>query len=139
MYQHLVQTALPTHNLNTNNINLNRNTPAIVQDDSNDDSPIHSQRTSPPCHHLICPLQNRPLTCNQLKLCSAHMINCVIWMNSFPHLHFALVHVHFIAGMHSRLNASSWKQSLHPLNPLFTSLAPSSTTTQAMPLNTETL
>jgi hypothetical protein len=75
---HLVQPALPTHNLNTNNINSNRNTPAIVEDDGNNDSPIPSQRTSPPCHHLICPLQNRPLRCNQLRLCSAHMINCAI-------------------------------------------------------------
>jgi hypothetical protein len=73
---HLVQPALPTHNLSTNNINSQCNTPAIAADNSNVDSPIPSQCTSLPCHHLIRPLQNRPLTCNQLRLCSAHMIGC---------------------------------------------------------------
>jgi hypothetical protein len=75
---HLVQPALLTHNLNTNDINSNRNTPAIIEDDGNDNSPIPSQHTSPPRHHLIRPLQNHPFTCNQLRLRSAHMINCVI-------------------------------------------------------------
>jgi hypothetical protein len=74
----LVQPALPTHNLNTNNINSGCSTPAIVEDNGNNDSPIPSQYTCQPCHHLICPLQNRPLTCNRLRLCCAHMINCVI-------------------------------------------------------------
>jgi hypothetical protein len=63
----LVQPALPTHNLNTNNINSNCNTPAIVEDNDNQ-SPIPSQPIRPPCHHLICPLQNCPLTRNQLRL-----------------------------------------------------------------------
>jgi hypothetical protein len=45
----LVQPALPTHNLNTNNINSNRNTPAIVKDNGNDNDPVPSQRTT----HLI--------------------------------------------------------------------------------------
>jgi hypothetical protein len=52
----LIQPDLPTHNLNTDNINSNRNTPAVVKDDGDTDSPISSQRTHPPCHHLICPL-----------------------------------------------------------------------------------
>jgi hypothetical protein len=75
---HLVKPALPTHNLNTNNINSNGNTPAIVVDNGDNKSPIPSQRTSPPCHNLICQLQNHPLTCNHFRLLSAHMINCVI-------------------------------------------------------------
>ncbi len=41
--------------------------------------------------------------------------------------------------MHLQLNASSSKLSLHPLTPPFTSLAPSSTTTQTMSLNIDTL
>jgi hypothetical protein len=62
---HLAQPALPTHNLNTDDINSNQNTPAIVEDNGNNNSPIPSQRTSPPHHHLICPLQNCPLTINR--------------------------------------------------------------------------
>jgi hypothetical protein len=80
----LFQPALPAHNLNTNDINSNRNTPAIVRDDGNDNSPILSQHTCPPRHHLICQLQNRPLTRNQLRLHSAHMINCVIAEELMP-------------------------------------------------------
>jgi hypothetical protein len=81
----LVQPALPTHNLNTDNINSNRNTPAIVKDnDGNNNSPILSQRTRPPCQHLIRPLQNHPLTRNRLRLRSAHMINCVIVEELMP-------------------------------------------------------
>jgi hypothetical protein len=41
----LVQPALPTPNVNTNNIYPNCNTPAIVKDDGNDDDPVPSQRT----------------------------------------------------------------------------------------------
>jgi hypothetical protein len=74
----LARPALPTHNHNTNYINSNPNTPAIAKENGNGNSPISSQRTRPTCHHLICPLQNHPLTCNQLRLCSAHMINWVI-------------------------------------------------------------
>jgi hypothetical protein len=74
----LVQPSLPNHNHNTNDSSSDRNTPAIVEDDSNDNSPIPSHSTRPPCHHLIRPLQNRPLTLNQLRLHTAHMINCVI-------------------------------------------------------------
>ncbi len=70
----LVQLALPTHNFNTNYINSKCNTPAIATDYSNKDSPIPSQCTSLPCHHLIHPLQNRSLMRNQLRLCSGHMI-----------------------------------------------------------------
>jgi hypothetical protein len=80
----LVQPALPTHNLTTNDICSNCNTPAIVKDNSNNDSPIPSQSTRPPCHHLICPLQNHPLTRNQLRLRSAHMIYCVITEELMP-------------------------------------------------------
>jgi hypothetical protein len=80
----LVQPASPTQNLNADDINSNRNTTAIVEDNGDDNSPIPSQRTHPPCHHLICPLQNRPLTCNQLRLRSAHMINCVIVEELMP-------------------------------------------------------
>jgi hypothetical protein len=55
---HYVQPALPTYNHNTNDINSNRKTPAIVKDDGNDNnSPIPSQCISPHHHHLICPLQ----------------------------------------------------------------------------------
>jgi hypothetical protein len=80
----LVQPALPTHNLNTNDINSNCNTPAIVEYDGNNNSPILSQCTRPPCHHLICPLQYCPLTHNQLRLRSAHMINCIIMEELMP-------------------------------------------------------
>jgi hypothetical protein len=45
---------------------------------------IPSQITCQPCHHLICPLQNRPLTRNQLRLCSAHVIDCVIVEELMP-------------------------------------------------------
>jgi hypothetical protein len=80
----LVQPALPTHNHNTDDISSNRNTPAIVEDDSGNNSPIPSHSTRPPCHQLICPLQNCPLTHNQLRLCTAHMINCVIMEELMP-------------------------------------------------------
>jgi hypothetical protein len=63
----LIQPSLPTHNHNTNNSSSNRNTPAIIEDHSNDNSPIPSHSTHPPCHHLIHPVQNRPLTRNQLR------------------------------------------------------------------------
>jgi hypothetical protein len=74
----LVQPALPTPNVNTDDIYSKCNTPAIVKDDGDNDVPIPSQCTQSPCHHLVRPVQNRPLTCKQLRLCSAHMINCVI-------------------------------------------------------------
>jgi hypothetical protein len=80
----LVQPALPTHNLNTDDINSNRNTPAIVKDNGNNNNHVPSQRTCPPHHHLIRPLQNCPLTCNQLRLRSAHMINCIITEELMP-------------------------------------------------------
>jgi hypothetical protein len=35
-------------------------------------------------YHLVCPLQNRPLTHNQLRLRSVHMINCVIAEELMP-------------------------------------------------------
>jgi hypothetical protein len=41
----LVQPTLPTPNVNTNNIYSKRNTPAIVEDDSNKGDPVPSQRT----------------------------------------------------------------------------------------------
>jgi hypothetical protein len=82
---HLVQPALlPTHNLNTDDINSNQKTPVIVEDNGDDDSPIPSQCTSPPHHCLIHPLQNCLLTCNQLRLHSAHMINCIIAEELMP-------------------------------------------------------
>jgi hypothetical protein len=80
----LVQPALPPHNINTDDINSNRNTPAIVMDDSNNNSPIPSQCNCLPHHHLIHPLQNHPLTRNQLRLCSTHMINCIIVEELMP-------------------------------------------------------
>jgi hypothetical protein len=80
----LVQPPLPSHNHNTDNSSSNRNTPAIVKDNSNDDSPIPSHSTCPPCHHLIHPLQKHPLTHNQLRLCTAHMINCIIAKELMP-------------------------------------------------------
>ncbi len=60
-------------------------------------------------------------------------------MNSCPHLHFALIHLCFITDMCSRLKASSWRQSSHPLTPPFTSLVPSLMMTQAMSLNINTI
>jgi hypothetical protein len=81
---YLVQLALPTHNLNTNDINSSHKPPAIVVDNGDNDSPILSQRTSSPCHHLIHPLQNCPLTRNQLRPRSAHMINCIIAEELMP-------------------------------------------------------
>jgi hypothetical protein len=80
----LVQPALPTPNVNTNNIYSKRNTPAIVEDDDDNEDPVPSQHTQSPRHHLICPLQNHPFTCNQLRRCSAHMINCVIAEELIP-------------------------------------------------------
>jgi hypothetical protein len=80
----LVQPALSTNNLNTDEINSICNSPAIVKDNGNNDAPIPSQCTRPPCHHLICPLQNHPLTRNQLRLRSAHVINCIITEELMP-------------------------------------------------------
>jgi hypothetical protein len=74
----LVQPSLPTLNHNTNNISPNHNTPTIVEVDSDNDSPIPNRSTCPPLYHLIHQLQNCPLTCNQLQLRTAHMINYVI-------------------------------------------------------------
>jgi hypothetical protein len=74
----LVQPSLPPLKHNTNNIIPNPNTPAIIEDDSDDNTPISNHSMHPSCHHLIRPLQNHPLMHNQLRLCSAHMIDCVI-------------------------------------------------------------
>jgi hypothetical protein len=74
----LVQSSLPTLKHNTNDIIPNCYTPAIVEGDSDDNAPISNHSTRLPHHHLVCPLQNCPLTCNQLRLCTAHMINCII-------------------------------------------------------------
>ncbi len=68
----------------TSNYSVATSSLAIIEDDNNDDTPIPSQQTRPHCHQLICPLQNRPLTCNQLRLCLAHMINCVITEELMP-------------------------------------------------------
>jgi hypothetical protein len=124
---------------NTNDIIPNCNTPAIVEDNSEDDTPIPNHSMCPLCHHLIHPLQNLPLRCNQLQLCTAHIINSSLRTSSCPHLHFALIHLCFIADMCLRLNASSWKQFPHPLTPPFTSFVPSLMRTQAMSLNINTL
>jgi hypothetical protein len=72
-----VQSALPTLNVNTDNIYSNHNTPAIVKDAGNNDNPVPSQCTQSPCHQLIRPLQNHPLARNQFRLHSAHMTDCV--------------------------------------------------------------
>jgi len=79
-----VQPSLPTHNHNTNDIGSDHNTPAIIEDDCGNDSPIPSHSTRPPQQHLIHSLQNRPLTHNQLRLRSVHMINCVIAEELMP-------------------------------------------------------
>jgi hypothetical protein len=73
-----VQPSPPPLKHNTHDISPNHNTPAIVEDDSDDNTstPIHCTHT--PSHHHICLLQNRPLTCNQLQLRTAHMINFII-------------------------------------------------------------
>jgi hypothetical protein len=73
----LVQPFLPFQNPNTSNISSNCNTLAIVKENSDNNSPIPSHSTRPPHHHLIRPLQNHPLTHNQLRLFTAHMINCI--------------------------------------------------------------
>jgi hypothetical protein len=41
----LVQPALPTPNVNSNEIYSKRNTPAIVEDNGNNNDPVPSQRT----------------------------------------------------------------------------------------------
>jgi hypothetical protein len=82
----LVQPSLPTLNHNTTNISSNHNTPAIIENNSNEDSPIPNHSTGPPHHHLICPLQNCPLTHNQLQLHTAYMINCLIAEKLMPTL-----------------------------------------------------
>ncbi len=79
-----VQTSPPPLNHNTHNNSPKVDTPAIVDKDSDNDSPTPVHSTCPPCHHNICPLQNRPLTPNQLRLRTAHMINCVIADNLMP-------------------------------------------------------
>jgi hypothetical protein len=68
----LVQPSLPPLKHNTNDIIPSGNTLAIVEDVSDNDTPISNHSMRPPCHHLICPLQNRPLTRNELQLCTAH-------------------------------------------------------------------
>jgi hypothetical protein len=80
----LVQPALPTHNLNTGDLNSNCDTPANVEDKGDNNSPILSQCTCPTHHYLIFPLQNHPLVSNHLRLRSAHMINCVIVEELMP-------------------------------------------------------
>jgi hypothetical protein len=120
----LVQPSLPTHNHNINGINSNRNNPAITDDESDDNSPNPSHSTCPPHHHLIRPLQNRPLTRNQLRLCTAYVINCIIAEELMSITSLWTCPLHFIADMSLQLKASSWKQSLHPLTPPFTSTAP---------------
>jgi hypothetical protein len=80
----LVQPSLPTLNHNTYAINSNHSTPAIIEDDSDNNSPIPNHSTRPRCPHLIRQLQNHPLTCNQLQLRTAHMINCVITDKLMP-------------------------------------------------------
>jgi hypothetical protein len=56
----LVQPSLPTHNCNADNIGSDHNTPAIVEDDCGNNSPIPSHSTRPPWQHLVCPLQKTP-------------------------------------------------------------------------------
>jgi hypothetical protein len=73
-----VQPSPPSVKHNTHDISPNHNTPAIVENNSGDNTPTPIQSTHPPCHHLICPLQNCPLTRNQLQLHTTHMINCII-------------------------------------------------------------
>jgi hypothetical protein len=51
---------------NTHNISPNCNTPAIIEDDSDNSTPIPIHSTHTPHHHHIRPLQNHSLTCNQL-------------------------------------------------------------------------
>jgi hypothetical protein len=90
----LVWPALPTHNLNTNNINSNSNIPAIVEDDGNDDSPIPSQRIPSPHHHLICPLQKPSSHTQSIEtmFCAydqlrhhgrTHVYNCTLHLSTF--------------------------------------------------------
>jgi hypothetical protein len=74
----LVQPSLPPLINITNNIIPNRNTPAVIDNNSDNNIPVLNHSTCPPCLNLIRPLQNCPLTCNQLPLHTAHMINCVI-------------------------------------------------------------
>jgi hypothetical protein len=80
----LVQPSLPIHNHNTDGISSNRNTSTILKDNSDDGSPIPSHSTRPPHHHHIRPLQNRPLTHNQLRLRTVHMINCIMAEKLMP-------------------------------------------------------
>jgi hypothetical protein len=80
----VVQPSPPPLKHNTNNIILNPNTPAIIEDDSDDNTPIPNHSTHSPCHHLIHPLQNCPLMRNQLQQRTAHMINRFILDELMP-------------------------------------------------------
>jgi hypothetical protein len=62
----VVQPSLPPLKHNTKDIFPNRITPAIIEDNSDDNTPIPNHSARPPHHHLICLLQNHPLTRNQL-------------------------------------------------------------------------
>jgi hypothetical protein len=134
-----VQPSLPTHNHNTNNIGSDHSTLAIVKDNCDDDSPIPSHSTRPPRQHLILPIAKPPshMQSDEATHCQYDQ-SASLRKNSCPHLHFAFIHLHFIADVRSWLKASSWKQSLYPLTPPFTSSAPSLMMTQVMPSNIDT-
>jgi hypothetical protein len=125
-----VQMSPPPLKHNTHNISPKSDTPAIIDNNSDNNMPTPIHSTCPPHHHNICPLQNRPLTHNQLWLRTsiASMLT-----NSCPYLYFARIHLFFITDMCLQLKASSWKQSPLPLTPPFTSLVPSLARTQACP------
>jgi hypothetical protein len=61
-----VQTSPPPLKHNTHDIIPNSNTPAMIEDHIDNDTPTPIHSTCPSCHHHICSLQNCPLTRNQL-------------------------------------------------------------------------
>jgi hypothetical protein len=68
-----VQTSLPPHKHKTPHISPNSITPAIIQDNSDNDTPTPVQST-----HPSQPLQEHPLTLNQMRPHIANIISCVI-------------------------------------------------------------
>jgi hypothetical protein len=63
-----VQTSLPPHKHATPDISPNSNTPAIIKDNTDDNTPTPVHNTHPSQHHYICLLQKCPLIRNH-QLC----------------------------------------------------------------------
>ncbi len=124
-----VQTSPPLHKHTSPYISTNSNILAIIEDDSDDNTPSPVHITHPSQHQHICPLQERLLTCNQLRLCTSHAINCLIANDLMPTPSLC---PHQTSGMLLQHKTSSWRPPPCPLTPPSTSSAPSSIGTLAM-------